>query len=98
MRQFFQDLDEALSVGPWILGDHYSLADVAVVPYVTRIADLNILSMAAACGNALSWFERCKERPSYADAVTRWEDAALLTLMRRGGEQYGPKVREILSR
>ena len=97
MRQFFGDLDEALSVGPWILGNQYSLADVALVPYVTRISDLNILGVAAGCGNALSWFERCRERPSYADAVTRWEDATQLALMRQGGEEYWPKVRDILS-
>jgi glutathione S-transferase len=98
MRQFFADLDEALSVGPWILGAHYSLADIALVPYVTRMSDLNILRMATGFDNALGWFDRCRARPSYAEAVMRWDDAAQLALMRRGGEEYWPKVRDILSR
>jgi glutathione S-transferase len=97
LLQLFQELDRAVSAGPWILGDRYTLADVALVPYVTRIADLNILKMAAGYPNVLAWFDRCKARPGYAEAVTKWDDPALLSVMKNGGEKYWPKLQALLA-
>jgi len=97
MDHLFADIDAALSSSAWLAGDEYSLADLSLVPYVTRIADLDLLQMTAGRPRVLAWFERCKERPSYTEGVTKWEDHGVLAMMKRAGEQHWPAVQGMLS-
>ncbi len=56
--------------GPWLLGDLYSLADVAIVPYVDRINTLipGFLDEAEH-PRTVAWFERMRARPSFGEAL-----------------------------
>jgi glutathione S-transferase len=95
MDQLFEEMDGALSSSEWLTGNEFSLADLSIIPYATRMADLTLLQMAESRPRVLSWFERCKSRQSYAEAVTKWEDQVGLGMMKRAGEEHWPKVKEI---
>jgi glutathione S-transferase len=95
MNKLFEDMDAALAKAEWLTGDTYSLADLSIIPYVCRMADLTLLQMAENRSHVLAWFDRCKNRQSYADAITKWEDQGMLGMMKRAGEQHWPKVKDI---
>jgi len=42
------------------------------------------------------WYRRCKARPSFRDAIVKWENADYLGLMQRRGAAAWPQVREIM--
>ena len=60
--------------GPWLLGDLYSLADIAIVPFVDRINTLlpGFLDEAEHPWT-VAWFERMQARPSFEEAL-RFKD------------------------
>jgi hypothetical protein len=44
------------------------------------------------------WYRRLQARPSFADAIVRWENPKYLELMKRQGRENWPKIREIVAR
>ena len=62
-------IEDGVRSGGWIVGDNYSLADIAAVPYVRRVEELapGALSAAERPGVA-DWWARIKARPAYAKA------------------------------
>lgn len=67
MHLTFAKLDAALSNGgPWLIGETYSLADIAMVPFVERIVDLKPeIVKNGAYGAVSDWLARYRERPSF---------------------------------
>ena len=43
------------------------------------------------------WYRRCQARPSFAEALRKWENEKYLTLMKKRGEQHWPQVRAIMA-
>jgi hypothetical protein len=41
------------------------------------------------------WYRRIQARPSYQDAIVRWENADYLSLMKRNGRENWPKIKAI---
>ena len=68
MQLTFDRMEEALTEigGPWLLGEMYTLADIAIVPFVERIDDLRPdLLKTGRWPEVVAWFARCQERPAY---------------------------------
>ena len=63
------------------------LADVAFTPYLARLEHLNILGMIGERHRVADWYRRCKARPSFHDAIVKWENADYLGLMQRRGAE-----------
>ncbi len=63
-------LDHGLAGGgPWLLGGFYSLADIAMVPFVERIIDLEPDMVAGgAYGAVTDWLARYRDRPAFEAA------------------------------
>lgn len=63
-------LDHGLAGGgPWLLGEMYTLADIAMVPFVERIIDLEPgMVDDGAYGAVTDWLARYSERPAYQAA------------------------------
>jgi glutathione S-transferase len=80
----------------WLADDHYSLADVAFTPYLTRLEHLNILGMVGERHRVADWYRRCQARPSFHDAIVKWENADYLALMKRRGAEAWPQVQDIM--
>ena len=59
-------MESALAKGPWITGDTYSLADMAVLPFVERFQanGFEEHTDASVRPRLAEWFERIMERPA----------------------------------
>jgi len=55
-------MDAALERGPWLAGEHFSLADAAVIPYILRLDLLKLEKLFSE--KARKWYARMRERPS----------------------------------
>src|SRR6185295_5339753 len=86
MVLLLDEMEEALSAHQWLAGDIYTLADVAFTPYLARLEHLNILGMIGERHRVADWYRRCKARPSFHDAIVKWENADYLGLMQRRGK------------
>ena len=71
----FQSLDAALAHRHWLMGDQFTLADIAWMPNIHRM-----MLMEWPLGrykNLNRWFGQIKERPSYQSALVDWEPEGL---------------------
>jgi glutathione S-transferase len=60
-------MENTLSQKPWLAGSDYSLADVAMTPYISR---LSMLGMEGLWGpHVAKWFDRIRRRPNYQRAI-----------------------------
>ena len=96
MVQLLDQMEAALRESRWLVSDHYTLADVAFTPYLARLEHLNILGMVGDRRHVADWYTRCKERPSFYEAMVKWENADYLKLMSTRGVQHWPEVEAIL--
>jgi glutathione S-transferase len=92
------DLDQALQSQDWLVGDRYSLADIAYVPYVTRLAHLGLAGWWRDKPALADWYARVRARPGFATAVDEWLQPPLLAMMAQAGDQAWPVVEEITGR
>ena len=98
MMLLLGEMEEALSRDAWLAGATYSIADAAFTPYVARLEHLAILGMTDDRPRVVDWYARVKQRRSFADAITRWDNADYLALMQARGREAWPQVREIMRR
>lgn len=86
-----------LDTSPWLVGDRYSLADVAMLPYVCRLEDLQLAWLWAGKRSAITaWLERCKARPNYS-GIADYLEPHYLQLMQDSGRESGSSIRAILA-
>lgn len=81
------DMDAALADAPWLAGDSFSLADIALTPYVIRLEHLAMTMMFDGRRHLASWVDRVKERPSYKRAMEDWFNPDYLTLSAATGKE-----------
>jgi glutathione S-transferase len=98
MAQLLDEMEEALGEHQWLAGPEYTLADVAFTPYLVRLDHLNILGMIAERPKVAAWYGRCQARPSFAEAIVKWENPKYLSLMRSRGDEHWPQVQAIVAR
>src|SRR5215208_8161885 len=96
MVQMLDEMEGALAGHEWLAGDDYTLADVAFTPYLARLEHLNILAMISERHRVADWYRRCKARPSFHDAIVKWENADYLGLMQSRGTESWPQVHAIM--
>lgn len=96
MVQMLDEMEESLSGHQWLAGDAYSLADVAFTPYLARLEHLNILAMIGHRQKTAEWYARCKARPSFHEAIVKWENPSYLELMKKRGSEHWPQVEKII--
>jgi glutathione S-transferase len=69
MRECFERCEAALERSPWLGGDHYTLADIAIVPFIDRINNLKPEYLAGSLYPKLDdWYARMRARPAFAKA------------------------------
>src|SRR5262249_23077324 len=62
--QHLEILDGRLETRPWILGDEFTLVDLAVASYVMQARAVARLPLDGA-PRVKDWFDRCKTRPAF---------------------------------
>lgn len=73
-RSLFEDMDATLSGAPWLAGDSYSLADIALVVYLRRMESFQMAPLWGHMAHLNEWYERIARRPAYEKAVVAWGD------------------------
>ena len=62
----FARMADALAAAPWLTGAAFSLADIAIVPFVDRILDLRPeIVDGGRYAAVVDWYERMRARPSF---------------------------------
>jgi glutathione S-transferase len=62
-------MHKALEIGPWLLGETYSLADIIVAPLIDRMADLGFDQIwKTEYPRVTDWYARIKARPAFQTA------------------------------
>ncbi len=73
-KQVFEDMDAALANSPWLAGETFSLADISLGVYVTRLKSFQMAPLWSNLENLNEWYGRFIARPSYKEGVTDWGD------------------------
>jgi len=97
--RYLDKMESALARSVWLSGDIYSLADIALTPYVNRLA---MLSMSGLWENGVrprldDWFTRVRARPTFVKSVLDWCPAQLTNDLQTFGAQSWPEVQRVLS-
>jgi glutathione S-transferase len=91
-------MEETLSDRPWLAGEAFSLADVAIAPYVNRLDMLGMSAMwTRTRPRVTGWFERSKARPTFKAAFLDWCPPDLTADLLSFGRQSWPSVERLLA-
>lgn len=95
--KMLSDMQASLEKGSYLAGEEFSLADIAFVPYVTRLEHLQMAHMWDRRPLVPAWLDRVRARPSYDVSHTQWFTPAVVDMMREHGRDVMPKVKQILA-
>jgi glutathione S-transferase len=75
IEQLLDRLEAVLEPGPWIVGEDFSLADIAIAPYMFRLSALGSDQFWShnRRPRVHDWYSRISARPSFQTAVS-WPD------------------------
>jgi glutathione S-transferase len=90
-----RDMSKALASSAWLAGDDYSLADMAMLPYVIRLEHLGLDWFWSDHAPVADWLARCKGQPWYA-AIDDYLDAGYIELMSKVPADEMQKIRDLL--
>lgn len=91
------EMQAALSDGrSWLMGADYTLADIALIPYVTRLDRLGLHGMWARRPHLADWFARVQARPNFHSAVTAWRTDVYDDELKKRGIDVWPQVERLL--
>lgn len=95
---YLHKMDAALSGLSWLAADEHSMADISLTPYVNRLAVLSMegLWQGGRLPNVESWFDRVRERDSFAPGLLDWMPPDLTEEMRENGKKAWPEIKALL--
>lgn len=96
--KLFADMEAALSRGPWLTGETYSLADIGYTPYITRIACLQLDWLWHDRPHVADWYKRLKSRPTYKPSISDWFDEKEIDLMQKNGLKARGTLQQLVSK
>ena len=97
VTKMLDDMQQSLSGGSWLTGNIYSLADVALTPYVTRVAHLQQDWLFETRPRVSDWLDRVRARPAYKVALVDWFNPDFLSLMEACGGENRDGVKAVLA-
>ncbi len=95
-EKFFDLADQTLSGQPFLVGESFSLADAALLPYVLRVDHLNLDGLLQGRAGLSDWYQRVQARPSYQAAVSDLLPAPLVAGFRKAGEAVADQVAQVI--
>jgi glutathione S-transferase len=93
-KNLFIEMDNHLAEQAWLAGDKFSLADISLVVYLTRLTSFQMAPLWVEQRHLSNWFDRIKNFKSYKKAVDDWGD---ITAERRQieGEKSFSKIKSL---
>ena len=94
-----RNMENALKDRPWLAGDNFSIADIAMAPYVNRLAMLQLAEIweGGRLPCVADWFVRLAARPTFKPALLDWIPDGLKADLTANGAKSLPDVRRILA-
>ena len=95
---YLKKMEAALQGHDWLVGDRFTIADIAMTPYVNRLAMMSLSGMwtNGRLPNVEQWFERIQKRPHFKPQLLDWIPEQLTADMRDNGALSWPEVAKIL--
>ncbi len=95
--KLFADIDETLRDGRWLVGDHFSLADLAYAAYAARLGHLGLDDMINARPRVSDWRDRLFARPAYKAGIEAWFNPSYLEIFNSQRDAARSATRQILA-
>lgn len=73
--QLFEDMERALHASRFLVGEDFTLADLALVPYFERLLALGFETEMRGYPRLAAWWDAASGRESYARAILDWGGA-----------------------
>jgi glutathione S-transferase len=94
---YLDKMEKALADQPWLAGETFSLADIAVTPYVNRLDMLGMSELwTRTRPYVAAWFTRIQARPAFKPALLDWCPADLTADLLAFGRQSWPAVQRLI--
>ena len=78
----------------WLAGETYSLADISLVVYVSRLDSFQMTPLWHDLKRLRDWQARIKLRPAYVTGVEEWGDTTSAKRVELGNQAF-PKVKAL---
>lgn len=82
------DLETALSSNDWAVGSTYTLADVALTPYVSRLDQLQMSALWENRPRVSDWYDRVRARANYSAIADHAPAPYVARLKEKGGAAW----------
>ncbi|TAL78721.1 MAG: glutathione S-transferase family protein [Burkholderiaceae bacterium] len=96
MLKFLKAIDAGLKNGPYIVGDTYSNAEAAAIPYVLRLELLGLSGLWARYPAVVQWWSRMRARDSTQKAILSRMAEADWAPFRNSATDPWPKVEALV--
>ena len=94
----YAQMETVLADRSWLAGEAYTLADIAMTPYVNRIEMLGIGQLwRGRYPLVQEWFERIQARPSFAPGVSHYVSDEMKETMLANGRRSADELAKLLS-
>tara|TARA_R110002124_G_scaffold247631_1_gene412778 strand:- start:742 stop:1545 length:804 start_codon:yes stop_codon:yes gene_type:complete len=99
MSTFINEMNTQLEQGRWLLGDQFTLADVAVMPYILRAQDTGFSGFWSHSRRSAveRWLNDIKARASFKTAVTDWTPDNMMDFLRSFAEDASEQIEHLIA-
>jgi len=97
LHKMVGDADAALRDGPYLSGETYGLADAALTPFVSRLAELGFEWMWDGMPHLDAWWHKIKDRESFSTVFEAFPNPARRRAMKQAGQDVREDAIRILS-
>jgi ganglioside-induced differentiation-associated protein 1 len=96
--RYLHKMNAALNGRTWLVGDAFSMADIALTPYANRLAMLGLQEMwqGGRLPHVERWFARIRARPTFKPALIDWIPETLAGELAENGARSAPDVKRLL--
>lgn len=97
---YLEKMEEALENSPWLLGDQFSIADIAMAPYLNRLSALAMdgIWKNGRMKNLERWFDNVQQRLAFITALKKWVPEELVKEMHENGLKSWPEIEALLAK
>jgi len=95
---YLKKMEKTLEGNEWLVGNKFSIADIALTPYVNRLAMMSMRGMweNGRLPNVERWFVAIEAHPNFKSCFLDWVPDHLTKDLRENGAKSWPEVAEIL--
>lgn len=97
---YLRKMEDALQGGnDWLVGNRFSIADIAMTPYVNRLAMMSMRGMweNGRLPNVERWFAAIEALPNFKKCLIDWVPEDLTSDLHKNGAKSWPEVARILA-